>query len=435
MILRPIGATLALGSLITVLGSCGGGGGSAPPPAASRGPAALAKVAISITLPPAPSAHQRRLQYVSTATQSATILVSSGGTSLPLVVIPCNTASCSASLSAPAGATDSFVISLYDGTNGTGNVLSTNTIAQFITANQVNAINATVNPVVASVVLSLSPNQLTQGTSATSNLTVTAHDADGKTIIGPGTFSTAAGAPVTVTLFTTDTPTVGSGGTSLAQTTVTAPLTSTILLSYGGALLTSTLVNATVTGGLPVTAATLTYIASGPPSLGSGTWPISDIATNPFSLDVPQLRVYLGELDSIPMANGFYNTPVTIWNALAPSGCVPVGSTKVFNSIEVAFNLSSPALPAGWTVTGDPEMGFLQAIVSIQEADPTTNPAANATLYIEGSCTVVATQTTTVNNNDPITGYVTLNFNATAPVSGLSVTTPVNGTYVIEWWQ
>ena len=283
--MRLVGGVIALGVLLVALDSCGGGGGvmRTAAPASATHQAALTSVTFSLTVPRATASSQRRLQYISTATQSATIAVSGGGTSLPVVTFGCTTDGCSTTLPAPANTDDTFAVSLYDGVNGTGNVLSTNdAITQFIVANAANTVNATLNPIVAAVTLGLLPATLPQGVSGTSAVTVTALDAAGRTIIGPGTFSNAAGGAVTINLTTLDTPAVGSGGSSLSVTTLTAPPTSAITLTYGGAVtVTSTLVSATVTGAanVPVTPATLSYTAATPSPSGWPAWTTRPFAT------------------------------------------------------------------------------------------------------------------------------------------------------------
>jgi len=452
--MRMAGVGIALGVVLIALDGCGGGSVRSAAPGSTSAPVALTSVAFSLTVPRATAQGQRRLLYVSTATQSATIGVSGGGTTLPVVTIACTTNGCSGTLPAPANTLDTFAISLYDGANGTGNLLSTNNaITQFIVANANNTIDATLNPILAAATLTLLPATLLQGPSATSSVTVAALDADGKTIVGPGTFSNAAGGPVTLALSSHDTPTVGSGGTSLSSTTLTAPQTSPITLSYGGAALTSTVVSATVSGSsVTVTPATLTYATptpspsptptptpspspspSGTPPLFSGSWAISSGSTNPFANNTPQMYIGLGLGDTIPQGNGFYYVPVAVWTGLAPSGCVPAGSTRVFDSVEVAFNAAAPPIPSGWSVTTYPIYGFLETSLGIIEPDPTIAPVT-ATMYIEGACTVVATQVTDVMYN-AAAGQAIFTYNADAPVSGSATVLPVNGTYVIEWYQ
>jgi hypothetical protein len=145
------------------------------------------------------------------------------------------------------------------------------------------------------------------------------------------------------------------------------------------------------------------------------------------------MYIGLGEGDTIPQGNGFYYVPVTVWTGLAPSGCVPAGSTRVFNSVEVAFNLAAPPIPPSWTVTTYPTFGFLETGLGIIEPDPTVAPVT-ASMYIEGACNLVASQMTDVLYN-AAAGLATFSFNADAPASSAATVFPVNGTYVIEWSQ
>jgi hypothetical protein len=145
------------------------------------------------------------------------------------------------------------------------------------------------------------------------------------------------------------------------------------------------------------------------------------------------MYIGLGLGDTIPQGNGFYYVPVAVWTGLAPSGCVPAGSTHVFDSVEVAFNAAAPPIPSGWSVTTYPTYGFLETGLGIIEPDPTTSPVT-ATMYIEGTCTVVATQVIDIMYN-AAAGLATFTYNADAPVGGSATVLPVNGTYVIEWYQ
>jgi virginiamycin B lyase len=182
------------------------------------------------------------------------VTTSPGNTS---TIINCNTATkiCSGSVLAPPG-NDTFAVNLYDGTNGTGNLLSTGAVTQTIVAYQTNAVSVTFNGVVASLSVMLNPSSVTVGTAATVAVVANALDADGNTIIGPGVYVSSGGGALTVNLANSDT----SGATQLSQSSLTQP-TSNLSLSYNGANITGATITASGAG-LGSASATLTASSS-----------------------------------------------------------------------------------------------------------------------------------------------------------------------------
>lgn len=199
---------VAFGAAALVLSACGGGGSSAPATprvAASVSPASVL-VTIKIDEPAARTAAQsakRRPAYLSPATQSITISVD-GATPVAQNLTPSGgncatppfgaTPVCTLLASAPAGS-DTFTFVTYDGTGGTGNKLSQNTVVQTIVAGQANTVAVTLDGVPTGVLVTPYPNQPTvvqQGTgyaiSGTTpvNVAVLALDADNNVIVGPG---------------------------------------------------------------------------------------------------------------------------------------------------------------------------------------------------------------------------------------------------------
>jgi len=256
--------TLALGSMLTVavLGAgCGGGGSSTAIPAKTTGttPSSMS-VAFKIVVPSvAPGALRRSPRYVSASTKSASITVApAGGSAGSPVTVNCTTV-CTGQIASPVGS-DTFAVTLYDGLNGTGNLLSTGSLTQTIVQNQANSVNVTLDGVVASLSVGLNPSMVAIGTAATVAVTVNALDADGNTIIGPGSYVNAAGAALTVNLADSDT----SGATHLSQASLSAPA-SGITLSYNGAAISNPTVAASATG---LTAGQATLTVNG----GTGTY-------------------------------------------------------------------------------------------------------------------------------------------------------------------
>ncbi|HEX3462440.1 MAG TPA: hypothetical protein VHS78_00120 [Candidatus Elarobacter sp.] len=210
-----------------LLTACGGGGGGAsslppvaPPTGGSGAPSssAPASVAISIAIPSATSASSslRRVRYISAGTKSAS--VSYAGTTQ---TANCDTA-CNLNASVTPG-TVTFALSLYDGSNGTGHVLSTGSTTTTIVAGTSNSVKVTFGAVVATVVVALGTSAVTAGTPATIPVTVTAKDAAGYTVVGSDPYATP------ITLSTDD----ASGATSLSPATVTAP-GAPVSLAYNG---------------------------------------------------------------------------------------------------------------------------------------------------------------------------------------------------------
>lgn len=138
--------------------------------------------------------------------------------------------SCSILVPAPVGY-DDFQITTWDqapssntfgGTfAASANDLSTNVISnQLIVQNTTNTISYTLNGVVASVALSVSPDSLVSGgsTAQTTTLSVLALDADGNIIIGSDPYVDNAGNPVTIVINKTeDDPANPVGGTAPAN--------------------------------------------------------------------------------------------------------------------------------------------------------------------------------------------------------------------------
>ena len=123
---------------MVLLASCAGSGRTTIP--ASGQGVKTAQVRFTIALPTAAvAAKQRRLQYVSGNTLSATVSVTTAGSpTVYTTTIGCDTVarSCSGTVTAPIG-TDTFAVTLWSGSNGTGNALSTKNhgVAPAITVN------------------------------------------------------------------------------------------------------------------------------------------------------------------------------------------------------------------------------------------------------------------------------------------------------------
>jgi streptogramin lyase len=261
-----ITSRLAGASLIAaMLAGCGGGtGGTLTPPPRSVTNAA-SSVTLNIVVPSAASTSSARRapRYVSAATKSATVTITpAGGAAGAPTVVNCALNTCSGTITAPVGS-DTFDVQLYDQTGGTGNVLSRGSTVQTVVANQTNNVNLTFDPVVKTIKLALVTASLPAGTAATDTLNITAQDAQGMIIVGPGKYVDAAGNPLTITVTKTDDnhQGAGSGTTTLGPVTITGPSNTQAPITYNGGAMNATAYTATVTGGAAIATApaTLTF--------------------------------------------------------------------------------------------------------------------------------------------------------------------------------
>lgn len=193
---------------------------------------ALGTLDIQVTVPATQTAGVRRRQYISPSTQSMTVSVD-GATAqaYPLTrgSSGCTSGgagtsySCNVSVSIPAG-THQATFNTYDGQNGAGNLLSTNSVPITVNPGKANSLSLTLNGVVNSIALSLLNPDPPAGSAQTIPLSINAYDADNNLIIGAGTYG---GGPIQ--LADSDT----SGVTSLSSTSV-ASAAAQITVTYNG---------------------------------------------------------------------------------------------------------------------------------------------------------------------------------------------------------
>jgi hypothetical protein len=203
---RAAHALVAACGAVLASGCAGGHSTSAALPAAAGAPAASATARFTLTIPSAAAttAGSRRPAYVSSSTLSASVAVNGGtatGVDLSAGATNCATVSggraCTIAIPAPLGA-DTFTMKLYDGplSGGlpTGNVLSAATnFAATVTEGTANiTVPLVLGGIPASVDVSTGAPP-TAGTPATIPLTITAYDADGNVIVGPGTYADQSG--------------------------------------------------------------------------------------------------------------------------------------------------------------------------------------------------------------------------------------------------
>jgi DNA-binding beta-propeller fold protein YncE len=291
--IHPLSLGLAL-----CLAACGGAGSSsselpfAAPVSnapAANGQAVTARVVIRIparsTTRSTAGLSSRRPAYVSPATQSITVQVDNGkptaqnltstspncGISEPLGAL-----TCTVPIAAAAGShTLTFVT--YDEPGAVGNKLSANSVAATIVANRVNTVNLTLFGIPASLqVVPLTPTKafagsLTSGFAFSGGalpLLITALDADGNYIVGPGAptlavsvADTSAGSGIAVTAAGNRSPnefTLASKGLGTARLAIVATPN---VASAGSPLVVSA----------PLIAATLTTTIAGTPGTFGST--------------------------------------------------------------------------------------------------------------------------------------------------------------------
>ncbi|MDB5043154.1 MAG: lyase-like protein [Candidatus Eremiobacteraeota bacterium] len=225
----------------SALSACGGGGGggavpvgaptATPVASASPTPAPTsAAVAFSFAIPTGTSARLKRPLYVSNATQSATITVSSAKSAPVQTSVDC-TSVCAGTLNVPLGS-DTFNVVLRDAKAGGGNVLSAGTAVQTVVPGA-NTLDVTLGGVVASVTAVASPASLPAGTSAASTIVVVAKDAAGRTITGSEPFVDASAKPAPLTVSESDNAATGDGRL-VPSTSVFASPSDALTVAYNG---------------------------------------------------------------------------------------------------------------------------------------------------------------------------------------------------------
>jgi subtilisin family serine protease len=228
--MRRIALAAAIG--IVAVTSCAGGGRTLPTPTVVLQQQAIEHVLFQIVIPRRLTS-ARRPRWVSPSTTSARVTVTPAGAApLPVSTITCTATTCSGTVDAPVGA-DSFLVQLYD---ASANMLATGSIQQTIVLGSVNTINLTFNGNVAYVTITAPTTILTQGTSATIPLSVTAWDSDRNVIAG--TFANPL-------LLTVNDP---SGSLSLSTASVPSSSTTVTLTYNGSRSFTSGSVGATAQG-------------------------------------------------------------------------------------------------------------------------------------------------------------------------------------------
>ncbi|HTV75298.1 MAG TPA: hypothetical protein VME66_16515 [Candidatus Acidoferrales bacterium] len=238
--------SIAVGA--SLVSACGGNSSSVPKSPAIAQPSPLhaqqknVTISLHIPGPAAATSSERSPKYVSASTESVAVVVQPGNdvvdfdtsaTANPNCTASASGTTCTATVDAPIG-TDSFTFSTYDqpldpAGSPSGNLLSTGTTSQTIAAGTATTVNVTLNGVVSSIGVSVPNDALLVGTASQQPIVVTAYDADGNAIVGPGSYVDANGSPLGIAVADSD----PSETTALSSGTVTAP-SSAITLNYNG---------------------------------------------------------------------------------------------------------------------------------------------------------------------------------------------------------
>lgn len=254
--MQTIFRTTLSAALAASLTACGGGGsagtsgGPVPVPQPTQTPPSnLVSAKFTIVVPAKSSSRRaaRKPFYVSSATQSITITLTSVDGSAPNVSPLSVTANVSGSTcmpsspcvisgpASPPGQLDAYTITTFDSGNGTGNQLDTGTTSMTPVPSQDNNASVTLQGIPYTVSISGVPTAWHANTSGqTQNLTITVADHSGETITGSYANSVRITDPdIETTNGTHLSGTHTGSGCTSSCVDVTAD-TDTVTLNYGG---------------------------------------------------------------------------------------------------------------------------------------------------------------------------------------------------------
>jgi hypothetical protein len=341
---------MALGAVV-ILTACGGGGGSGSSstssavfsiPTATSAPtiAPQGNAVVSITIPTATTQSSRRSpRYVSTATNSMTVVANGGSTTVIALTSSspgCTAVSggrnCTVQLSLPVGSNVPLTVRTFASTDGTGNALSIADVSATIVANQNNAIDLTLNPVVKSIAMTIA-SPFTTGIAGSANVTVNVLDAASQIIVvGPNNLVDQNDSPVTVGLSDSDASGVtrmnasvlGAAAVSVAYSGGTPPAAASLSAVARNAA------NATVASTtVPIAFSTTPAPTPTPSSTATASpSPIPTVAANPASLSF--LNTGGSFAQSISVTQSGYAGPFT---ATTSGGATSAVSTSVSGNI------------------------------------------------------------------------------------------------------
>ncbi len=345
---RSLRRCLAALAFLAIAAGCGGGGSTMPSATPTQVP--TADVGFTIVVPVGSgAARRRRPAALPASAESVTVtLVVAGATSAsPSVTIDlfsssndCKASganlSCTGSLTVPVGQ-QQFVVSTFNGPAGTGALLSTGSITVQVQPGGVsetlsNQVSLTLNPIVASITLSVTPSQIPLGTAQAVTIAVTASDPSGAIIIGPGSF---ANGPIDIDVPVPNPYFPSQLGTTIAS--ITAPSTPITLQYQGAGLFTQpsggSLAFTASAANVPEVTASLAFVP--PPSAPATPTPTPGATLTP----VPSLPPCVTPSPTPTPVPQFSVTPNTI--TFAGTGPQPTQTFTAFESGVTSFTAVS----------------------------------------------------------------------------------------------
>jgi streptogramin lyase len=332
-------ATLTALATAALLSACSGTlpstttGSTGPSPASGTTPVTFVVSIPSGAGANARSSHVRRSRYISPSTQSITVTL--GGKALLTANVGAGSKTCKlagttsricvARATAPSG-TQTFVVSSYDGANGTGNVLAMGNVPATLQPGSAQNVRVSLTGKAASIALTLSSPYPLAGKPSTSAVIVSALDADGNTIVGDYAAN--------VKLSDVD----DTGATKLSASSV-ANSSPGVTLSYDGSSVYHALVSAQA------------------PGLGKATAVFAPAPTNIAQYVAPMLHTKYG-LMPMGLSDVCLGPDGNMWVTGASSGSIEkidesgkfIGTYKVLGSG-----------PVGITVGADKNMWFAES--------------------------------------------------------------------------
>jgi streptogramin lyase len=386
---RSLQAALLFSVLPIALGACAGGSSAfaphaaAPIPTASRLPTASsqANVSFTIRIPSAASAaHRRRPDYVSMGTNSISVTVAPAATSAspspsPPTVLNCTSGqTCTVSLTAPVGS-DMFSVTLYQGTNASGAVLGIGKATQSIVIDTANQVLVTLDGVVNSVSLAVTPTTLPAGTSATETVSVNALDAAGYTIVAPGGYVDANDAPLTISVAKTD---YGNG-----KGVTSGPASGSLAYTYNGSDIDETVYKTTTSTAIAGSQgeADVTYVPTFIKSFPDATGADTNFITNGGDGNLWFTDFATGVIGSIVPSTGAI-THYTIATSATNGSAEPEGIALGPNATLYFAEYNSNAIGSISTTTA----ATTGALTPVTETPLTTNNANPRGVAYDATC-------------------------------------------------
>ncbi len=360
---RTLLAAIVAAGLLAGFGCSGGGSGTSVAPAVPNAPAKTGSAKFMLNIPVAATGSStKKPAYVSAGTQSVKFS-GSGITTQTLTLSPLPNANCpmsggfytcSLNFSAPVG-NSTLTVATYASTDGSGTPLSINTVPITIVQDQVNSVPVTLNGVVSTLVLTLSPASVTAGTSTAITASLGGKDAAGNSIVGPGSFVDASGNALTPSLQSSDTTNFAVG----TQSGYSWPI------SYNGAAVAAPTITL-IAGTLPNATRQIT-VNPAPTSSPGGTNVITngDFVANSFDGTNGWYRCYATRVTTAGM------TPINASPAPVNQLAVVAGATSAPGA-GLATDVTQQTVVPGST---PPPSGNAQfALVGYSTPNPTASP-------------------------------------------------------------